>query len=367
MKRDQLENQITHIPICRPSPDVTGPLQSRRMNKLSRFTSHNKPLLTPVKTALFLAITALVSASVMPAANAAVDDEISKMRTKPGAAKIDAPSALPDVLPQKSPEIPKDNLIRLADNGFFDPYSTSVPTRHKAKKYKAPKKKNPDYSLGASKGYIKSYYGAQDDYYADERMERYRARRSHSYGSGSKFRTMCVRVKDGYYWPINFAQRKSRLKRDAVKCQKSCADEVRLFVYRTKGGDIDDMRDLKGRRYADMENAYLYRTKYVKDASCKPKPWSAQAQAKHAKFAAADTEKMRKLHIKKTKRAEKKRLRVMASNEKAAKRKARRIAAKTKKRVKQRRYAKKRNRATKSQRYANRRKSKYSNKYSAAY
>lgn len=326
-----------------------------------------------MKTALVLAVTSLVTAGLTPVATAAVVDDVKPTHSDAAAAKINAPSKIdaprehPGVLPQQSPEIPTDNLIRLAGNGFFDPYGTSVAPRRKIKKYKAPKKKNPAYNLGAAKGYVKSYQGGYNDYYEDDRIGRYRARPSRHYARGTKFRTMCVRVKDGYYWPINFAQRKSRLKRDAVKCQKSCGSEVRLFVYRTKGGDIAEMRDLKGRRYADMKTAFLYRTKYVKDATCKPKPWSAEAQAKHAKFAVADTQKKRNLHIRKTKRAEKKRRRVMAKIEQQEARKSGRVAAKTVKRANKRRYAKKRHRARKARRYAIRPKSKYSNKYSAAY
>ncbi len=119
---------------------------------------------------------------------------------------------------------------------------------------------------------------------------------------------MCVRLRDGYYWPMSFTALKSQIAKDRVRCQKSCSDKVRLFYYPNPGQDIADMIDVKGKRYASLENAFLYRTKYVKEASCKPKPWSAESKAVHKQYAAVDSEKMRRRHIAATRLAEKKRI-----------------------------------------------------------
>jgi hypothetical protein len=39
------------------------------------------------------------------------------------------------------------------------------------------------------------------------------------------------------------------------------------------------MVTLTGERYADLPNAFRYRTEYVESCACRPKPWSAEAKA----------------------------------------------------------------------------------------
>jgi hypothetical protein len=134
---------------------------------------------------------------------------------------------------------------------------------------------------------------------------------------------MCVRLKDGYYWPISFSRTKADLKRDNIKCQKSCSGKVRLFYYRNTSDDLGSMRDLKGKRYSSLKTAFLYRKKYVKDATCKPKPWSAEAKAVHKKYAVLDAEKKRRMHVAQAKRAENLRVAALTS-----KRKYRKLRAK---------------------------------------
>lgn len=274
-----------------------------------------------------------------------------------------APLNAPLAAPESAARL-MEGAVRVADGGFFDPYSTSVKSRHSAKKYyKAPKPKKadkPEYSLGYTKSYSKyakqykgydSYSDQYDDY---DEIDQYRARKYKSYQNASTYRTMCVRIKDGYYWPINFAQKKYRLKKDDAKCQKSCEGEVRLYYYPSTG-DINEMRDMKGRRYKDLQSAYLYRTEYVKDAQCKPRPWSEAAKAKHQTYAANDAEKKRLMHIRLMKRAEKQRV---ASLNRLAKK----VAAK-----RGQRYAAKKLRSRNKKKYAIRRKYNYQNQYSANY
>lgn len=254
----------------------------------------------------------------------------------------------------KTVGVPKSmqKYVRVAFNGFFDPAGTSgVSSRssgYKTYSYKKKTSKNsppktvykaPTYSLGMKnyKGYIKSYNhksglefdggyknSYNDDYY-DPDIETYRRRPSTAY------RTMCVRLKDGFYWPINFSRHKSQFAKDRVKCQQSCSGKVRLFYYPSTSDKVEDMRDLKGRKYASLKTAFLYRKKYVKDANCKPKPWSKEAKSLHKQYAAIDTERKRKRHIALTKRAEKKRVAML-------KRIARKIASKTARRHKARKY-----------------------------
>lgn len=206
--------------------------------------------------------------------------------------------------------------IRVAGSGFFDPYGTSFP-QYKTKKHKnsAPKKApKPDYSLGGNtkyNKYIKSYNpknGLDFDDPDQDYYNKYPEDRIYKRKASTTYRTMCVRLRDGFYWPINFARQKSDLKKDALKCEQSCSDDVRMFYYPSTSDKVEDMRDMKGKSYTSLKTAFLYRTKYVKAASCKPKPWSQEARATHAKYAELDSEKKRRMHIALTKRAEKRRV-----------------------------------------------------------
>ncbi|GAA6212284.1 hypothetical protein NBRC116602_20250 [Hyphomicrobiales bacterium 4NK60-0047b] len=221
--------------------------------------------------------------------------------------------------------------VRVADAepGFFNPYGTSVKQK-KYKKYKYKKKakahnkykvKAPKYSLGFKnpKGYIKTYNynGGPNGQYFDD-TDKYiikKKRNRRSKGSGA-YRTMCVRIKDGFYWPISFARSKADFRKDRIKCQKSCSGKVRLFYYRNTSDDLASMRDLKGKRYSSLKTAFLYRKKYVKGANCKPKPWSAEAKAVHKKYAILDAEKKRRMHIAQSKRAENLRVAALTSKKK---------------------------------------------------
>jgi len=106
------------------------------------------------------------------------------------------------------------------------------------------------------------------------------------------YRTMCVRLCDGYYFPISFSATRDRLARDAKTCESSCGGQARLFIYRNPGGDVEDMVDLRGQPYRQLSTAFLYRTEYVAACRCKPNPWDAEAQERHRMYAlAADKRK----------------------------------------------------------------------------
>jgi Protein of unknown function (DUF2865) len=100
------------------------------------------------------------------------------------------------------------------------------------------------------------------------------------------YRTLCVRVCDGFYFPISDGVRRERLYNDAHQCAQRCDGEVRLFYYPTAGGSVETMVDLRGNRYADTPNAFRYRKALVKGCTCKPAPWSPQEAARHQGYAA---------------------------------------------------------------------------------
>lgn len=103
---------------------------------------------------------------------------------------------------------------------------------------------------------------------------------------GGGLRTMCVRMCDGYYWPVTFDARRSRFDRDAKTCSSSCTSEARLFVM-PKNGEAKDMVDLQGRPYGKLVNAYRYRKLARNSCTCRPDPWEDSARARHEAFAAS--------------------------------------------------------------------------------
>jgi hypothetical protein len=67
---------------------------------------------------------------------------------------------------------------------------------------------------------------------------------------------------------------------------RRCDGEARLFYYPTEGGSPETMVDLAGRSYASLPNAFRYRKSLVAACTCRPAPWSAEAAARHAAYAA---------------------------------------------------------------------------------
>lgn len=101
------------------------------------------------------------------------------------------------------------------------------------------------------------------------------------------FRTMCVRLCDGYYWPVSFSTTPERFQRDAGVCQSSCAAPARLFVYGNPGQDLTNMKDLSGRRYSSLPAASKFKTSYNPSCSCKAQPWQQASKTRHQMYALA--------------------------------------------------------------------------------
>ena len=93
-----------------------------------------------------------------------------------------------------------------------------------------------------------------------------------------RYRTLCVRTCDGYYYPMSFSTTRSGIARDANQCQSSCQVPTKLFYHRNPGADVQHMVDLQGKPYVQLENAFRYREEYVPNCRCKPEPWSEAAK-----------------------------------------------------------------------------------------
>lgn len=99
------------------------------------------------------------------------------------------------------------------------------------------------------------------------------------------YRTVCVRLCDGAYFPISFATEPDRFVRDEAACQRGCSAESRLFVYRNPGESPRSMVDLDGRRYSDLSVAFQFKAGYDSSCTCRANPWEQEAQARHERFA----------------------------------------------------------------------------------
>lgn len=107
-------------------------------------------------------------------------------------------------------------------------------------------------------------------------------------GSGS-YTTVCVRMCDGFFFPISHRVPRSRFYRDAEVCQSRCGEtESRLFYHSSAGASMSDAVDLTGRSYARLPIAFLHRKQLVSGCACKPAPWSEANLLRHDQYALAE-------------------------------------------------------------------------------
>lgn len=84
------------------------------------------------------------------------------------------------------------------------------------------------------------------------------------------YRTVCVRLCDGYYFPISFSTTPANFQRDSEACQSKCAAPVELYFYQNPGGAVDQMTAFKSQEpYTRLKTAFRYRKELVQGCSCK--------------------------------------------------------------------------------------------------
>jgi hypothetical protein len=120
------------------------------------------------------------------------------------------------------------------------------------------------------------------------------SRRTYSRSSGA-YRTVCVRLCDGAYFPISTSTSEDRFADDDKACKSRCNSEARLFVYSNLDGSPEQMVDLDGKAYEKLPNAFLFRTKYIPQCQCKPNPWDDEAKKKHELYASKAWQKQARL------------------------------------------------------------------------
>lgn len=88
--------------------------------------------------------------------------------------------------------------------------------------------------------------------------------------SYATYRTVCVRLCDGYYFPVSFSTLPSHFEQDAARCQSQCAAPVELYYYQNPGATVDQSVALRTQEpYTSLKTAFRYRKELVTGCSCK--------------------------------------------------------------------------------------------------
>lgn len=84
------------------------------------------------------------------------------------------------------------------------------------------------------------------------------------------YKTVCVRLCDGYYFPVSFSTLPTHFDRDAEACQSKCAAPAELFYYQNPGAAVEQAMSLKTKQqYTSLKTAFRYRKEFVQGCSCK--------------------------------------------------------------------------------------------------
>lgn len=92
-------------------------------------------------------------------------------------------------------------------------------------------------------------------------------------GGYNTVRTVCVRVSDGYFWPISYSTLQEYLPNDAAQCHAQCPNTpVDLYFYDNPGQDTEQMRNMNGAAYTDLPSAFAYRDAIDSNGICNTQP-----------------------------------------------------------------------------------------------
>lgn len=101
---------------------------------------------------------------------------------------------------------------------------------------------------------------------------------SSGYGGGSSFgalpyatyRTVCVRLCDGYYFPVSFSTLPNHFQRDEEVCHSKCAAPAELYYHQNPGAGMEQAVAARDNiPYMQLKSAFRYRKEYVNGCSCK--------------------------------------------------------------------------------------------------
>ncbi len=98
------------------------------------------------------------------------------------------------------------------------------------------------------------------------------------------YRTLCVRLCDGYYFPVSFSTLPNHFQRDADQCQSQCAAPAELYYHQNPGGAVEQMVSVGTQQpYTSLKSAWRYRKEFVQGCSCKAAEYVPQQPATEKK------------------------------------------------------------------------------------
>jgi hypothetical protein len=98
------------------------------------------------------------------------------------------------------------------------------------------------------------------------------------------YRTLCVRLCDGYYFPVSFSTLPNHFQRDSDLCQSQCAAPAELFYHQNPGGAVEQMVSVTSQApYTSLKSAWRYRKEFVSGCSCKAAEYQPQEPGKEKK------------------------------------------------------------------------------------
>ena len=97
------------------------------------------------------------------------------------------------------------------------------------------------------------------------------------------YRTVCVRLCDGFFFPVSYSTLPNHFGQDAEQCQSRCAAPVELYYHQNPGADIRQAVSAKAQTpYTSLKSAFKYTKEYVHGCSCKQTEYVPAAGEKRA-------------------------------------------------------------------------------------
>ncbi len=97
-----------------------------------------------------------------------------------------------------------------------------------------------------------------------------------TFNYGATFRTVCVRLCDGAFFPVSFSTLPTNFDRDQDLCQQKCAAPAELYYHsQNPGQGIEQAVSHKTRQpYSTLRTAFRFRKEFVAGCSCKATEFS---------------------------------------------------------------------------------------------
>lgn len=104
------------------------------------------------------------------------------------------------------------------------------------------------------------------------------------------YRTVCVRLCDGYFFPVSFSTLPNHFQRDSDACQAKCAAPVELYYHQNPGADMKQAVSAKSNtNYSSLKTAFRYQKEFVHGCSCKEAEYQPGAGERRADVPATAT------------------------------------------------------------------------------